>query len=202
MSLVFDLLLFLHLRDLKRQDTVVHLGVDIVLGQLITDIKRTAHRPCVMFAADVLTFLVLLIVANLLGCGDGHVTVIQFHGDIILLESRKINGDLVALLGFLYVGLHRMCRPAAIKILINIAHVRHHRHVEIIIKQVSEQIVIKDTRYHHKSFSSLKSGPPRRTRAWTCGAKRLPLHVHGIPPEATGSPCFSANLSSSDQTYV
>ena len=82
MSLVLDLLLLFLLRNLQGQDTIVHLSVDVVLGELITNIEAAAHAAGVMLAADVLTFLVLLIVVNFLLSGNGHVAIIQLDGSL------------------------------------------------------------------------------------------------------------------------
>ena len=63
-------------------DTIVHLSVDVILGELITDIEAAAHAAGVMLAADVLAFFVLLVVINFLLSGNGHVAIIQLDGSL------------------------------------------------------------------------------------------------------------------------
>ena len=82
MSLVLDLLLFFLLRNLQGQDTIVHMSVDVVLGELITNIEAAAHAAGVMLAADVLSFFVLLAAHDFLLSGNGHVAIIQLDGSL------------------------------------------------------------------------------------------------------------------------
>ena len=60
------------LRNEQFQDTVLELGLDVLLGDIFTNVERTLARTGVTLAADVLTGLFLLLVLiKSLGCADG-----------------------------------------------------------------------------------------------------------------------------------
>ena len=117
---------------------------------MLSDIEASALASGIALSADILAVLVLLIILDVLLCGDGQIPILQFTGDVIFLESRKINVNLIALLGLLYIGLHNSCGPVAIQFLLRFLSISPElRPEEIIIKPAVKQIVIKKSRYHH-----------------------------------------------------
>ena len=60
------------LRHEQFQDTVLELGLDVLLGDIFTNVEGTLARTGVTLAANVLTgFFLLLVLIKSLGCADG-----------------------------------------------------------------------------------------------------------------------------------
>lgn len=68
-------LLFCFFRNRKFQNPIFVLRVDVVLVNGITYIETPAHCTIVAFAADVVTFLILLLILCVFRCGDRQISV-------------------------------------------------------------------------------------------------------------------------------
>ena len=92
MSLLFRLR---ELRHMDAEDAVLVICRRLRVIDVI-DVERTAHIALAALAADVVAFLVLLIVARLLFRCNGEVVVFIGQGDVLLAHARKLRGQIVA----------------------------------------------------------------------------------------------------------
>ena len=110
------------------------LTLNILLGQIVTNIEATLAGTCITFLADVLAgFLLLFILIQTLGSLDGQITILQRYLDLIFLEAGQINDQLIAIIGLLDIGLHYVVCMSAIQFLLYL----------ILCSVVKERYIIK-----------------------------------------------------------
>ena len=103
---------------------MLELSLDILLGYALAHIEAPAAGTCITLSADVTSgFFLLLVLIQSLGGTDGQISVIQLYGNLILLEARKINLHLVAILHLLNICLHQVTGSSAVQLLVNLAQI-------------------------------------------------------------------------------
>ena len=122
------------LRNIQGQNTMFELTLNILLGQIVTNIEATLAGTCITFLADVLAgFLLLFILIQTLGSLDGQITILQRYLDLIFLEAGQINDQLIVVIGLLDIGLHYIMCMSAIQFLLYL----------ILCSVVKERYIIK-----------------------------------------------------------
>ena len=99
----------LSLRYRQGKNTIFIFRMDILFLNPITDVEAPAYISGVTLTAYIFAFFILLILIQPLSRTDGQVSILQLDLDLIFLESRQINGDLIGVILFLHIGLHQIC---------------------------------------------------------------------------------------------
>ena len=159
------------LRHAQRQNAVFKLRVNILFGHSVADIEAALHRAGVALLTNHLAALVLLVLVQTLFSAYGEITVFKVKRDLILLEARQIDFNIVAVLVLVHVGLHDTRGVLAVQLAVNIVHAPK-RSVHPIIKE----IITKDTRHQHNSYL-LK----RTIRFVCCYLSEFPLRTLAHP---------------------
>ena len=144
--------LLLHvLGNAQAQDAAFVFGADVLGLDVGAYIEAAAAGAGVALLADVLTVLIGLVLIQALGCGDGHIAVLQLHIDLVLLEAGQVNIQLVGVLGFPHIGLHQIPCVLAVQGILGSGC----NHTEGIVKEIIKQVLTKNAR-QHKSFLQFK----------------------------------------------
>ena len=100
---------------------------------------------------DPLAVFFFLILIKALGSLDGEVSVLKRNLDLILVEAREIDVELILLILLLYISLHKVAGMMTVEPLLCFPHVSVVPYREI--KKIVKKIVVINTReHHHKSF--------------------------------------------------
>ena len=78
------------LREVKRQDAVLKLGLDVFFIDILADVEASGHGTGITLLMDDLAFLVLALFFNALGRGDRQIPVLQLQINLIFLEARQV----------------------------------------------------------------------------------------------------------------
>ena len=140
-----QLLLDLRTGQGDLQDTVLKLGVDVLLLDLLAHIEAAGAGAREGLAADVAAILAFVAGGVAADGLDGQITVLQLHLDVLLFAAGQVHIHLIAVLDFLHVGFHHVGCPLAegvagiaVQLPLHIAEER--------IKPVIEQILMKNSR--------------------------------------------------------
>ena len=138
------------LREFDHQNAGVVLALDF-LGLYVAHVEGSlAGAGVALLTDDAAGLLVLLVLLNALGGGNGEVALLQLDADFVLLEAGQVDGQLVAVLGLVHVGLHDAGSVLAVQSLVGIPYAAAERVVEQIVKQVFTE----HHRQHRDNFLS------------------------------------------------
>ena len=84
---------------------------------------------------DNLAFFVFAVLFEALAGCDGQIAVLQLQIDLILLEARKVNFQLVVIIVILQIRLHHTSCVLAIQLVVHIGFKASVREAEPVIKQ-------------------------------------------------------------------
>ena len=139
-ALVFELLgLILRERDGQNAGLVLRL---YVLGLYITHIKASRAYARVTLLTNDAALLVLLVLVKALLSADAQVTVLDIKADLVLFEAREINGQLVAAVLFVDIGLHQILAMLAVQ--------RAVLAEEVVAEKVFKYVFTENTGYHNQ----------------------------------------------------
>ena len=92
-SLDHDGLLFrkllLSLRESDLQLAIVIACLDVFFSYVLSHIEAPGEGAAVAFLPDHIAFVILLILARVVGCAHIQIAVIQFQMDVFLLAARQ-----------------------------------------------------------------------------------------------------------------
>ena len=80
-------------------------------------------------------FFVFGVLFEALAGRDGQIAVLQLQINLILLEARKVNFQLVVIIEVLQIRLHHTCCVLAIQLVVDIGFIASVRKTEPVIKQ-------------------------------------------------------------------
>ena len=127
-----------HLGDEQAQDTVLELGVNVLLLDLVPYIEAAAAGADEAFPAQIPLVLDAVVVRLLHRGADAEEAVLQLGGEVFLVDARQINVQLVALVALLDIRVHHA--PQGIR-------------AESGLGQLIEHILCHQIRGQHKNFS-------------------------------------------------
>ena len=131
-----NVIILLHLSAVRLgygqpQDTVRIFGMNIFLLYSIAHIEASAAAAGIPLSADIAAILSLLIVVYVLGCCHGQVSVLQLYLDVVGLESRQVDVQLIGLIRLFHIGPHQTVRIGPCRVIIS-----GPRKIKEIIKQI------------------------------------------------------------------
>ena len=122
------------LGQFDHQDTILVFGLHILFREVVAYVEAALHGAGVPFLTEQLAVFLFLILQVLLR-GDSQITILQIQMDFVLLQAGQINGQLVAFICFLHVGLHHPGGVLAIQYVFRTAEAAEEITVEV-IKQI------------------------------------------------------------------
>ena len=109
-SLDHDGLLFrkllLRFRESDLQLAIVIACLDVFFSHVLSHIEAPGEGAAVAFLPDHIAFVILLILARVVGCAHIQIAVIQFQMDVFLLAARQFHIQHVASIFLCDIGLH------------------------------------------------------------------------------------------------
>ena len=103
------------LGDVQPQCAVLEFGIDVLFRDGSAYIEAAAAGSAVPFLTDVLAFLILFVLIQGLGGGDGQVALFQLYLDAVFLEARQVHDHIIAVLVLPDIRLHNVGRMLAIQ---------------------------------------------------------------------------------------
>ena len=143
------------------QDAILKLCVDVLLLHGVTHIEAAGAGTGESLAAQIAALFILLVIGVATDGLNGQVAVVQLHLNVFLLAAGQINSNVIAAVGgLLHIGLHHVCTALAEGLTLFTVH----RTLQCTIvpervKEIIEQVFMKNSRHKHKSFlQSRRSG--------------------------------------------
>ena len=136
--LLLNLCHLAHLGDEQAQDTVLELGVNVLLLDLVPHIKAAAAGADEAFPAQIPLVLDAVVVRLLHSGADAEAAVLQLSREVFLMNTGQVNVQLVALVALLDIRVHHA--PQGIC-------------AECGLGQFIEHILCHQIRGQHKNFS-------------------------------------------------